>query len=41
MLHRSLEVLEVLDLENQMEPAEAATAHDAMFKDNANVSHGQ
>ena len=32
MLHRSLEVL---DLENQMEPAEAATALDAIFTDNA------
>ena len=35
MLHRSVEVL---DLDNQMEPAEAATALDAIFKDSAGAS---
>ena len=34
MLHRSLEAL---DLENQMEPAEAATALDAISKDSASA----
>ena len=35
MLHRSLEVL---DLQNQMEPAEAATTLDAINKENASAS---